>query len=275
MEAEPMALDELAEVGVPRKRGRGFPTLPLDQAADAVRKAGRYGKEHSEAAFAGYLGHSTTNSGGFKRKMAAMKDWGFIRRERGRVVLTDLANQLAHPESAEQESLALRTAFFEDDLFARVYADSAKGTELSVELLANRAVNGFGVSPQAKPKFMRSFVESAVVAGLATHTSAGDIELIPLELEPETAPRDNEVDASPSATSPALTSARPTIDRPPTIHEEWKISDGRLIFEAWLDRPVPAAAYADISKVVEAMEQLVAKLGAPAAVISDDADPEE
>jgi hypothetical protein len=76
-------------------------------------------------------------------------------------------------------------------------------------------------------------------------------------------------------TSPTTKSASPTFDRPPTIHEEWKISDGRLIFEAWLDRPVPAAAYADISRVVEAMEQLVAKLGAPAAVVSVDEDPEE
>lgn len=124
---------------------------------------------------------------------------------------------------------------------------------------------------------MRSFAESAVVAGLATYTSAGGIELLPLERESAAAPRPSDADApEPLEIRPTTGGARTTTaDRPPTIHEEWQVAGGRLIFEAWLNRPVPAGAYEDISKVVKSMEQLVAKLGTPDATTPCDEDQEE
>ena len=41
-----------------RKRSRGFPVVPLSEAAQILKEAGKYGFEHSTASFAAHMGHS-------------------------------------------------------------------------------------------------------------------------------------------------------------------------------------------------------------------------
>src|SRR4051794_23141237 len=102
-----------------RPRGTGFPSFPLDEAHKAIKNAAKYGRVPADAAFAGYLGPDTTNSGPFRTKMASLRDWGLVERPSdGQVPITDLGHRLAHPDSDEQELGLLREAFFNAVPFA-------------------------------------------------------------------------------------------------------------------------------------------------------------
>src|SRR5204862_233510 len=131
---------------MPRRRGKGFPVTPLSEAVAGVRSAGDYGREHNLQAFAGYLGHNTVKSGAFLAKIAALNDWGLIERHGDVVRLSELGHQIAHPTSEEQEHRCMRQAFFSAALFAETYEHSAKGRDLSLELVGNRAVQQSGVA---------------------------------------------------------------------------------------------------------------------------------
>jgi hypothetical protein len=151
-----------------RKRGVGFPVVGLPEAVEVMRKAGQYGSEHELGAFAGYMGHSTANSGSFKRRIAAFKDWKFIAGGTGdRVVFTDLGRRVAYPNDSGKEKNDLREAFRNCDIFWKVYDESAKGVPFSLETLANVAVRQLGVAPISKDRFAESLAESAVAAGFA------------------------------------------------------------------------------------------------------------
>lgn len=150
-----------------RKRGAGFPVVALPEAVEILRKAGRHGNEHSISAFATYLGHTTPNSGSFKRRLAAFRDWKFIASATGdRVVFTDLSRRVAHPTDPAKERSDLQEAFQNCALFWKIYDDSAKGVPISLASLANHGVQ-LGVSPLSKEQFAESLSQSAVEAGLA------------------------------------------------------------------------------------------------------------
>jgi hypothetical protein len=267
--------DQVEPSGGHRQRGIGFPSLPLDEAARVVKSAGKYGRSHSDAGFAGYLGHNTTNSGPFRSKMASLRDWGLIERPTdGQVPLTDLGHHLAHPSSTEDETSLLREAFFNATPFAGIYNESAKETDLSLEFIGNRAVTALGVSAQGKQRFADSFARSVVAAGLGRRDTKGMIQLIPSGVEPESLIT---ADQARVETTPAtVTASEPSgyersVGRqpprshisgdPPTLHQEWKVSGGRVLFEVELDRPLPGTAFATVAKIIMAMEEFVHSLG--------------
>src|SRR5438270_13202560 len=78
-----------------RARGVGFPVVPLLDAVKTLTEAGEYGAEHSRSAFATYLGHDTTNSGHFREKLAAFKDWKLITSAGDKIVFTQLGRDIA------------------------------------------------------------------------------------------------------------------------------------------------------------------------------------
>jgi hypothetical protein len=119
-----------------RKRGVGFPVVDLPEAVSVLRKAGQFGSDHALEAFAGYMGHSTSNSGSFKRRIAAFKDWEFIAGGTGdRVVFTDLGRRLAYPTDPDKEKRDLMEAFQNCEIFMRVLDNSAKGIPFTLEAL--------------------------------------------------------------------------------------------------------------------------------------------
>jgi hypothetical protein len=253
-----------------RGRGKGFPTMALSEAVSVIKQAGQYGHTHSLGAFAGYLGHETTNSGPFRGKMAALRDWGLIQRKGDQVLLTDLANGIAHPDSDEGERDRLAAAFRHAELFAAIYDESAKGVDLNLDLIGNRAVTVFEVAPRSKRRFAESFAKSAVSAGFAKMTSDSTVQLINLTAaKPATetgdaagAP-DGAIENAAGPGIPAEPPARPTSQTAPTLHQEWEVHSGTLIFEAHLDTALPAAAYGHIAKIADSIEQLVDFLGEP------------
>jgi uncharacterized protein YejL (UPF0352 family) len=245
-----------------KSRGKGFPVMPLDEAVAATKKAGSYGRDHSVDDYAGFLGHSTSNSGPFKRKMAALNDWGLINREGERVGLTDLAMRIAHPPSADDEHEAIRTAFLQEPMFAAVYEEASKGTDLSLAFLGGRAVNAFGVAPASKDNFAKSFARSVQAARLGTFE--GDTIRLLTEGEPNAEEPLSEIqngdERHEERPNPPSIGLRKSVARP-TLSQEWEVNGGTLVFEAHLDHPLPAAAYAKVGGVAAAIEDLAAALG--------------
>ncbi|MGD1057379.1 MAG: hypothetical protein ABR992_08195 [Solirubrobacteraceae bacterium] len=257
-----------------RKRGKGFATVPLGEAIRAVKDAGKYGRDHGLNDFAGYLGHTTTNSGPFRQKMAALKGWGLIERNGDRVTFTDLANEIAHPLSTEQEAERIREAFRNEPLFASIYDESTKDTELDLEFIGGRAVNGFGVAPQSKRQFAQSFGESVEAADLGTLDGNGKVRLRALDASNGDASGDDPDDGRTAEImghepKGGLTADRKGKSSPPglspVLHQEWTINGGSVVFDVQLDRPLPASAFQNVTPVIEKIEALVKSLEPKAA----------
>jgi hypothetical protein len=250
-----------------RRRGKGFPALPLDESVSVIEKVGRYGRSHSLAAFAGYLGHQTTNSGPFQGKMAALNDWGLIDRRGDEVALTELAQHIAYPTSPDEQARMIRDAFFNAGLFATVYDESAKGVDLSLDLLGNRAVGALGVAPQRRDEFARTFVRSAVAAGLAQAGPNASVVLVgePAGSQPARSQESPWTTAAPGSMAPEIPRRDPRSPdhELPTLHQEWSVQGGRLVFEARLDRALPAVAFGELASIAAAIERLVGVLGEP------------
>jgi hypothetical protein len=292
-------MNEKTETPRPRRpRGTGFPTFPLDESARVIKDAGKYGRTHTDAALAGYMGHDSTRSGPFRAKLASLRDWGLIRRpdENRQVPFTDLGHQIAHAATAEEEKRLLREAFFSASAFAAIYNESAKGAALTLEFIGGRAVTQFGVSAPSKQRFADSFAQSVVAAGLGSRGDKGTIRLIPAEAAQEegaTAP-----DAGRASNGRPTTEATPqtgtslqqtrqeirTGGRVPALHQEWQVNGGRVLFEVELDKPLTASNFGSIAKVMPELEEFVQSLGpaesaetpiAPAAPAETDSPPEQ
>jgi hypothetical protein len=235
--------------------------VALDEAAEIVRRAGKYGHKHSEDAFASYMGHQTTNSGAFKQRFAAMRSWGLITVEQGQVLLTELGGRIAHPVSDDDDRLALREAFMHAEVFAELYSEGAKGQQLETARLANRAVQNFGVSPKSSGKFAQCFAKSAIAAGLASEAAPGKIELLGDGSVPLPAP-DQVPTSLERAERPASRAAArevPSAER--IVHQVWPARGGSIAFEVRLDRPLPAQAFSELGEIFQAVERLVGELG--------------
>lgn len=275
---------EKATERTPRKRGMGFPIVALPEAVDVLRTAGQHGKEHSASAFARYLGHSTTNSGSYKRRVAAFRDWKFIAGNTGdRVVLTELGQRIAYPTSPEQEKADLQEAFRNCVPFWTIYEDAAKGVAYSLRTVANQGVQ-LGIAPVSKDQFAQSLSESAVMAGFArvledniVFDSPGrepqDLSRAvaseerqqtepPIRLpvgDPGGAPQ-VVVDTAGSQQYQSLSPERrqeEAADRPALLHQQsWDIGGGSFSLEIRSNRELPAEAFMQIGRLMAEVEKL-------------------
>lgn len=260
-----------------RKRGTGFPVVPLSEAARILKEAGKYGFEHPAPAFASYMGHSTTNSGSFRQRLSAFRDWDLITGRGEMLTMTEVARLIAMPTDAAAERRAMQTAFSNCGVFARLYEQSAKGQPLTAERLAGRAVHELGVAPSSSRKFIESFIESAVAAELAEMSEDGDVVL----WGPE-----NGAAAKPGAVEQLdpqqpLPNAAPThghaaerVSGAPTIRQLWPIDGGEIVFELRSDQALPATAFAAIGEVVAKLEDLAESLRAEASIESPEVETE-
>lgn len=248
-----------------RRRSTGFPVVSLSEAAAILREAGKYGFEHSTAAFATHMGHSTTNSGAFRQRLAAFRDWKLIAGRGDSLAMTELGRMIALPTDDRAEKRALQAAFMNSSEFLKLYEESAKGQPLAAGPLGGRAVHDFGVSPGSKDKFVQSFSESAVAAGLAEWTDEGQILL--LSREKESAGDGGLIDRSatgvptpdpdPASTEPEAPSRRFV---PPVVHQTWEIDEGKITFEIATAKPLPASAFVTVGDVVASLERLATTL---------------
>lgn len=276
-EGEPESAADDGDAKKPRrKRGTGFPVVSLSEAARILKEAGKYGFEHPTPAFASYMGHSTTNSGAFRQRLSAFRDWELITGRGDTLTMTEVARLIAIPTDAEAERRAMQEAFNNCDVFARLYEQSAKGQPLDPDRLGGRAVHELGVAPAKASKFTESFVESALAAELAELNDDGDVVLwgpennagvevaaADTQEPPQTAP-------DPSPIPKRVTEAPAA----PTIRQVWPIEGGEIVFELRSGHALPASAFAAIGEVVAKLEALAGSLAAQEATEPLDEDSE-
>lgn len=254
-----------------RKRGTGFPVMPLSEAARILREAGKYGFEHPTPAFASYMGHSTTNSGAFRQRLSAFRDWGLITGRGEMLTMTDVARQIAIPTDTATERRAMQESFNNCDVFARLYGQSAKGQALSPRHLGGRAVLDLGVTSSSSGKFIDSFIESAVAAELAELNDDGEVVLWGPEngaaFETATVEMLDQPPPSPDASPPRGHAAEPTTAAP-TVRQLWPIDGGEIVFELRSDQALPAVAFTAIGEVVAKLETLASSLRSEASTAS-------
>jgi hypothetical protein len=259
-----MSMTEQAGLKPERKRGVGFPQISLQDAVDAVVVAGQNGASHSVDAFAAYLGHQTANSGAFRYKLAALRDYGLISRgEKDRVTLSGLAQDLVMlaPEHYNAKHLLL-TAFESCRLFGVVHADSAKNTPMEITRIRTNVVMRHGVAPDQADRFVDVFVKSAVFAGIA-QSDGKSVRLLQRDVvftggqnaaAPEADPEYEDVGTSMPAVSgtgsygqyatPRMVVNTMVATVPVALRQTWEIDGGELEFVVRTPKPLPPEIYA-------------------------------
>jgi len=220
-----------------------------------MREAGKYNVEHSMSAFASYMGNTTTTSGSFKRNFAAFRDWKLVTTDGKKVRMTDLGKRVAIPPDPSREQEDTRRVFLGCDIFASTYRASAKGIALDLATIANNAVHEQDVSVVSKQLFAKSFTESAIAAGLAEPAGEGKVKLLP---EPGDRP-DGAHEARPDRSTQGVHQT-PALGAP-VLRQPWRVKGGQLVFEVWLDRPLPVQAFGKLETIAKAVEGLSEVLG--------------
>ncbi|HSQ58980.1 MAG TPA: hypothetical protein VLT84_00880 [Acidobacteriota bacterium] len=112
-----------------RKRSPNYPSIPLDEAVDAVEKLWK--KEHGTAVppdvAAQAIGFSSL-SGPSRSKLAALKQYGLLE-GRGDIAVSDLAKSILVPKNPTERQAAIRRAALEPELFRDVHESYAKASD--------------------------------------------------------------------------------------------------------------------------------------------------
>jgi hypothetical protein len=256
------ASDGAQPAGVERRRRKaatGFPVLDLGEAASVLARASQHGWEHTVAEIAGYMGHATTNSGAFRAKLAALRDYGLVSGRGESLEITQVGRRIAIPETEEERLTALQEAFA-NTVFGPLYQESVKGTPISIDNIGRRAVNRLGVAPASQGQFREVFVRSAAAVGLAETAGDGKITLV---TKPQARPSDAEnlgsADRPPGDDpAPGHQADRPALK--PVLDQHWPFPDGEVRLAVTIARPLSAADFASIGSVVAQIEKLVAGL---------------
>jgi hypothetical protein len=254
-----------------KPRGARFPVLTLPAAVDIVHAAGQHGADHHINAFAGYAGHKTTNSGGFRGKLAAIKEWKLISVNGERVTLTDLGKKFARSHEPLSEKDALQESFLGCKIFTKFLEEMPKGKSQAIDHLATRASLDHSVNSDTKTAFVKSFTASAVAAGLATSEDDGKsfVFKAPTELgdedvahgDEDEVPTEPEVDSRVTAPAPRRTAK---IDAASTavVRQVWPIDGGEVVLMVSSSKPIPADAFTLIADAVSAAATLASHLAA-------------
>lgn len=252
----------------PRRRGVGFPGLPLRESVDVIVTIGQHGVTHSHDAVAAYLGHSTANSGAFRSKLAAMRDWGLIERgDKDRVTLSDLAQQLVMeaPDHNDAHELLVR-AFESCRVFGVLYEDSAKQTPLEAQRIRTTVVVRHGVATEQADKFVDSFVESVVYAGLG-QLEGGKLTLLSRDTAFKRGERDPELPQLVSGEyfKPSTTDQPGTVQTPPiALRQAWPIDGGEIVFTIRTVHALPPSIWEHVAKMAQVAEGMESLLTGPA-----------
>jgi hypothetical protein len=247
----------------PRRRrpATGYPVIDLGDAASVLVRASQHGWEHTVAEIAGYMGHATVNSGAFRAKLAALRDYGLVSGRGESLEITAVGRKIAIPETDAERYTAMQEAFA-NTVFDGLYQESVKGQPIAIESIGRRAVSKLGVAPSSQRSFGETFARSAAAAGLAETTGDGKVTLFS---KPQAGSSNadhvsplvgtSSVDASPAV---QLQAARGSIK--PVLDQRWPLPDGEVALIVTIDRPLSATDFSSIGAVVGEIERLVAGL---------------
>jgi len=248
--------DDQSVKGTRTSAGAGYPLFSLADTAAALKKIGEYGRVHSLTSLAGHLGHTTTNSGPVKQKLASLRYWGVIERQGDDVTLTATGLAIALP-TGENETAVLQEAFFNARVFADVYAAVVKNRPLEIDLIGNTAVRNHAVAAKSRDDFTKSFVASAVVAGLAERPDPAHVTLHPkpaMSDDGRVAGTDTRISSIESSGSSRGSN---TGGLQPVLRQQWEAGPAHVLLEIRSTRALAAADYQQLGKVIVEIEHLV------------------
>ena len=256
-----------------RPRGAGFPGLTLSDAVALVKQIAGFGASHNNASLSSALGHTTPNSGPYRSKIAALKDYGLLSGRNDELMVTPLGQELANPGFASNTAADLRTAFEQCQLFTKVLGELSKGQDIAIAGLANHAMNRHGVSAQSKDAFANVFVKSGVTAGVVELVGTDQFRIVdPSESrndvlddnsDPGAEAAEGVVRAPGTVTSPGGSAPRHNEYVNAVVNHSWQIDGGVIRFVVETSRTLPASAYGVVGSVIEAGDKLADMLAAP------------
>ena len=247
-----------------QKRSTGFPVLPLPEAVRILKEVTKYGFDHTIPALATHMGHKTHNSGSFRERIAALRDWGLITRRDDMFTMTETARMIAMPTDQAMELQSIRQAFKACRVFYTLYEQTAKGQAISREGLKAQAVHECKVSPGRADKFVDSFVRSTMAAELAELDGEGQVILRNRAEDSEVVEEREHEPGEPSPEQASLITpvAAVPVLQAPTVHQAWPIGGGEIVLTIRTDGALPAASFEKIGEIVEALEKLATSLSA-------------
>jgi hypothetical protein len=245
-------------------RSAGFPAISLPEAVAIVKTVGNNGRKHAITAMAAYAGHTTPNSGPFRQKLAALKDWGFVTSTAEAVTLTEAGMGVALPSSPEAALDIMRNAFQGCSIFWKIYTEAAKGVPLYPSSIGNVAVTAHDVGVRSKETFVKSFIDSAVVVGLAEKQPNGEVKLYAASVGTGAPVIDGQAPAADperAVPAPSVPVAQPGVlaepaDELPVVNQVWKDGRVRITLKVDADAPLSATAFMQIGAVTTAIEAL-------------------
>jgi hypothetical protein len=155
-----------------------FPYYNLDSAVDVAEKIhNQAGGGCSREQLAPILGYSGTKNGGFLSRLGAARMFGLVEEVGGLLRPTQLASQIYAPVHDSDAKRAKIEAFFNVELFAKVY-DKFKGQPLPTSQgLENLLKTEFKVVPAQIKTALRMLQESAESAGFFDSAGRGRLVL--------------------------------------------------------------------------------------------------
>lgn len=152
----------------PKKRSiRNIPRENLEASIGHITKMyTTFGKELSVEAFADLIGHESTTSGPFKRKLGAVRAWGLVQEGADPLRLSDIGLAVVRDDQPDVQADGRRRAFLASPPFAGLL-ETFDGRELpTVEGLATRCKHAFRLRPPNDSQVANIFISSARFAGL-------------------------------------------------------------------------------------------------------------
>jgi hypothetical protein len=139
-----------------------FPYLDLDEAIVLAKAIfTNAGSECSVDQLAAYLGHATTDSGGFRLKISTARVFGVVETQRDNVRLTTLGFEIVEPA---REKSARAAAFLNVPLYKATF-DRFRGRQLPPDGALERVFADMGVAQKQVAKARQAFQRSAEQAG--------------------------------------------------------------------------------------------------------------
>jgi hypothetical protein len=278
--AEPGGTDTGGDAGR-APRGAGYPALDLEKAVGIIHTVGAHGGDLSVSAFAQYCGHSTANSGPFRTKVAAFRDWSLATKKGDRILLTDLGKEVAKSPDPMADHGLLRQVFEACKIFQAFVENQAKGVPIKRETLGRAAVFDHKISAKTQDQFVATLVDSLTTVGLATTDGeAGTVTFLsaadPAASAAPTAEQAPGTDpaaaatAAPAAQPPAAPPAHapaaqapatPSAGAPVLLRQVWPTASGEVVLAIHSTDPLPASAFTLVGDVVQAAEALANSIG--------------
>lgn len=157
---QPKAAKKAAKKRAPRKSPRPFPSVSLEEALKIPQliKANNGGKPWPPAEVAKALG-STAKSNKMWYVSSSARDYGLTigTRDTEKIELTELGRELVYASSRHEEVSCIQKAFFNVEVFKKVYDHYEGGNLPEVKYLENTLENEFGVSPEHHDEFHKIF----------------------------------------------------------------------------------------------------------------------